>query len=188
MKPELLIAIVSGVLTLLASSLVAIYQARTEFRKILKQLEQKYTVSLFNKRLETYPLLFKLLHDLNHEIEYGSQNKENLSKQKLIEFQSHYDSWIAAYAFLLTPTTAELVWGYHNYLIDVLEQVSGSSLPEEQWVEVRNVQVTIGKCLRAELGVYDTKAAGVLEAEPYIHTMVERLNQSSRKIRNRFGY
>ena len=188
MKPELLIAIVSGVLAIVASSLVAVYQARTEFRKMLKQLEQKYTVSLFDKRLEVYPFLFKLVHDLNHEIEYNSQNKRNLNKQQLVEFQKHYDSWISAYAFLLTPTTAELIWGYHHYLIELLEQTPDNSLSEEQWIEIRNVQVTISKCLRAELGVYDTKAAGVLELEPYIRTMLERLNQSSRKIRNRFGY
>ncbi|MDB9528169.1 hypothetical protein PN498_19410 [Oscillatoria sp. CS-180] len=188
MRPELLIAIVSGLLTLLASSLVAIYQARTEFQKMLKQLEQKYTTSLFEKRLEAYPLLYQLLHTLNHEIEYNVHNQGEIDRQNLIEFQHHYDHWIATSAFLLTPTTAELVWGYHNYLIDILGQTSEQSLSEKQWIEVRNIQATIGKCLRAELGVYDTRAAGIFKSEPYVHAMIERLNQSSRRIRNRFDY
>ncbi|GEM_PF-6550971 len=188
MKPELLIAIVSGVLSLVASSLIAAYQARTEFQKMLKQLEQKYTTSLFEKRLELYPSLFTLLHNLNHEIEYKSQNKQHLSRQKLVEFQRYYDSWIATHAFLLTPASAELVWGYHHYLIDILEQESENYLPEEKWVEIRNTQLTIGKFLRAELGIYDTKAAGTLKLEPYIQAITKKLNQSSRKIRNRFGY
>lgn len=183
-KPELLIAIVSGVLTLLASFFVAMYQARTEFRKMVRQLEQKYTTSLFEKRLEAYPMLYKILHDLNNKIEYNTQ-----SKQQLTEFQKNYDDWIAFHAILLTPTIGKLVWGYHNYLIDTLEQFSGDSLSEEKWIEIRNIQATIGKFLRAELGVYDTQAAGAPELEkPYVKAIVKKLHQSSRKIRSRFGY
>jgi len=183
-KPELLIAIVSGILTLSASFFVAMYQARTEFRKMVRQLEQKYTTSLFDKRLEAYPLLFKILHDLNNEIEYNTQ-----SKQQLIELQKDYDDWVSSHAILLTPTTGKLVWGYHHYLIDILEQFPSESLPEEKWAEIRNIQATIGKFLRAELGVYDTEAAGSPELEKsYIKAIIERLNQSSKKIRSRFGY
>jgi hypothetical protein len=75
-KPELLIAIVSGIITLSASFFVAMYQARTEFRKMVRQLEQKYTTSLFDKRLEAYPMLFKILHDLNNEIEYKTETQQ----------------------------------------------------------------------------------------------------------------
>lgn len=184
MKPELLIAIVSGLLTLLASFFVAMYQARTEFRKMVRQLEQKYTTSLFEKRLEAYPMLYQMLHHLNNEIEYNTQ-----SKQQLIEFQKNYDNWIASHAILLTSTTGKLVWGYHHYLIDVLGQFPGQTLPEETWIEIRNIQATIGKFLRAELGVYDTQAAGTPELEKtYVRAMIEKLHQSSRKNRSRFGY
>ena len=115
MKPELLITIVSGILTLLASFFVAMYQARTEFEKMVEQLEQKYTTSLFEKRLEAYPKLYKILHALNNEIEYNTQNKP-----QLIKLQEDYDNWIASYAILLTPAVGKLVWGYHHYLIDIL--------------------------------------------------------------------
>ena len=184
MKPELLIAIVSGLITLLASSFVAIYQARTEFRKLARQLEQKYTTSLFDKRLEAYPVLFKSLTDFNNVIEYGSP-----SKQQLVEFQKQYDTWISSHAILLTPTTAKVVWGYHNYLIDLLDQYHDLSPPQECWIEVRNIQIMIGKFLRAEIGVFDTVAAGVPELEkPYVKMMIDKLQQSSKKNRNRFGY
>jgi len=184
MKPELLIAIISGLITLLASSFVAIYQARTEFRKLTRQLEQKYTTSLFDKRLEVYPVLFKTLHDFNHVIEYNSS-----SKQQLIELQRQYDTWIASHAILLTPITAKAVWGYHHYLIDLLEQHRDIPLPQERWIEIRNIQVVIGKFLRAEIGVYDTTAAGIPELEkPYVTAIIDKLHQSSKKIRSRFGY
>ena len=184
MKPELSIAIISGILTLLASFFVAMYQARTEFQKMVEQLEQKYTTSLFEKRLEAYPLLYKILHALNNEIEYNTQNK-----QQLIRFQKDYDSWIASHAILLTPTIGKLVWGYHHYLIDILEQSPDESFPEERWIEIRNIQTTLGKFLRSELGVYDTQAAGSPELEkPYVKEISNKLRQSSRKIRNRFGY
>ena len=184
MKPELLIAIVSGLITLLASSFVAVYQARTEFRKLARQLEQKYTTSLFDRRLEVYPALFKALNDFNNMIEYGSP-----SKQQLVEFQEQYDAWISSHAILLTPTAAKAVWGYHNYLIDLLEQHHDIPLTQESWIEIRNIQIVIGKFLRAEVGVFDTTAAGIPELEkPYIKMTLDKLHQSSKKIRNRFGY
>ena len=184
MKPEFLVAILSGLITLLASSFVAIYQARTEFRKLARQLEQKYTTSLFDRRLEAYPVLFKALNDFNNVIEYGSP-----SKQQLVEFQKQYDTWTSSHAILLTPTTAKVVWGYHHYLIVLLEQDHDILLPQECWIEIRNIQIMIGKFLRAEIGVYDTTAAGTPELEkPYVKMIIDKLHQSSKKIRSRFGY
>ena len=181
---ELVIAIASGLITLVASSLIAVYQSRTEFRKLRKQLEQTYTTSLFDRRLEVYPVLFKALHHFNHKIEYSSPNK-----QQLIEFQHQYDEWISIHAILLTSSTASVVWGYHNYLIDVLEQYHDVPIPLEQWIEIRNIQIFIGKCLRAEIGVFDTTAAGIPELErPYVKAIMDKLQQSSQKIRHRFGY
>ncbi|MEM9808985.1 MAG: hypothetical protein AAF959_27335 [Cyanobacteria bacterium P01_D01_bin.56] len=181
---ELVIAIASGLITLVASSLIAVYQARTEFHKLSKQLEQTYTTSLFDKRLEVYPLLFKALSQFNHSIEYRSPNK-----QQLIEFQHQYDDWTSTHAILLTPTTANAVWGYHNYLIDILEQYHDSPIPLEQWIEIRNIQTVISKFLRAEIGVFDTTAAGIPELEkPYVKEILNKLQQSSEKIRSRFRY
>ncbi|MEM7796232.1 MAG: hypothetical protein AAF579_17490 [Cyanobacteria bacterium P01_C01_bin.118] len=184
MQSELVIAIASGLLTLVASSLIAVYQSRTEFRKLRKQLEQTYTTSLFDKRLDLYPVLFQALNHLNHKIEYGSPNRE-----QLIEFQHQYDDWISSHAILLTPTTAKAVWGYHNYLIDVLEQYHDGPIPLEQWIEIRNIQTVIGKFLRAEIGVFDTTAAGMPELErPHVKAILDKLHHSSQKIRKRFGY
>ena len=154
---------------------------------MLKQIEQKYTTSLFEKRLQVYPVLYKLLNEANCTIEYNSQNLGSMDRKVLADLRQEYDSWISAYAFLLTSSTGELVWGYHSYLIDILEQFSGDRLPEEVWIEVRNFQNTIGKSLRAELGVYEMKAAGALMQAPYVQSQLERLDQSAEKIRRRFG-
>ncbi|MEM9908371.1 MAG: hypothetical protein AAF921_25445 [Cyanobacteria bacterium P01_D01_bin.44] len=183
MTVELLIAIVSGIVTLLASFFVAMYQARAESRRLVKQLEQQYSTALFDKRLETYPILFELLHDFNMAIEYGTP-----SRQQLINFRKQYDSWVSAHAILLTQATAKLIWGYHNYLINLLEQPAGSSFPTEQWFEIRNIQVLIGKALRAEIGVFDTAAAGLPDFEkPHVKALLEKLRQSSKQVRRRFG-
>jgi hypothetical protein len=181
MRPELLIAIVSGLITLTASFFVAMYQARVELRKFARQLEEKYTVSLFNKRLEVYPLLFKALTDLNNTIEYSNQ-----SRRLLIEFQEKYDNWISSNGVFLTPATAHIIWGYHNYLVDFLEQHHDETIPEEKWIEIRNIQATIGKFLRAEIGVFETRTPGVAKLETYSQHLIGKLDQSSEKISKRF--
>lgn len=182
MTIELLIAIVSGVITLLASFFVAMYQARAESRKLVEQLKQQYTTSLFDKRLAAYPVLFKLVHDFNTVIEYGIPDR-----QQLIGFRQQYDHWVSSYAILLTQTTAKLVWGYHNYLIDLLEQPTDAPVSHEQWVEIWNIHVLLGKTLRAEIGVFETVAAGMPEFEKaHVKALLERLQQSSKQMRRRF--
>mgnify|MGYP001791436683 FL=1 len=184
MKSELLIAIVSGLITLGASSWVAVYQARAELKKLTRQLEQTYTTSLFDQRLNAYPILFKTLHDFNNIIEYGTP-----SKQHLIKFQTQYDTWTASHAILLTPKTAKIIWGYHYYLLELIEQHHDSLLALEQWIEIRNTQVVISKFLRAEIGVFDTMAAGIPESnKPHVKAILDKLDKSSKTIRNRFGY
>ncbi len=184
MQPELIIAIISGLITLLASFFVAMYQSRAEIRKMTKQLEEKYTTSLFDKRLEAYPPLFKILSQLSNVIEHSTQSKDQLT-----DFQGQLDNWLSSYAILLTPSTAQILWSYHGYLIDLHEQYRDEPMPEEQWIEIRNVHVTIGKFLRAELGVFDTKPAGTPELEkPHVKQLLEKLGQRSKKVRGRFGY
>ena len=61
--------------------------------------------------------------------------------------------------------------------------------PEQEWMEIRNIEVFLGKVLRAELGVFDTEPAGIPELEkPYVKKILEKLDQSSKKIRSRFDY
>jgi hypothetical protein len=149
-----------------------------------RQLEEKYTTSLFDKRLEVYPSLSKALNELSNAIEHNTQ-----SKQHLVEFQSQFEKWISSNAIFLTPTTARIVWGYYHYLIDLIDQHRDKPIHEDQWVEMRNIQLTIGKFLRAELGVFDTKPAGTSDLEePYVKEILDKLNSSSKKIRSRFGY
>lgn len=182
MKLELIIVIVSGVITLLASFLIATYQTRLEFQKMSKQLEEKYTTALFNKRIEVYPQLFKILHDFNHKVEYRTQNK-----QTLLTFQQEFDGWMSTNAIFLTSTISQIAWGYHSFLIDLLEDSHNKQITEDKWVEIRNIQLTFGKFLRAELGVFDTVPAGIPELEkPHVQAILNKLSQSSKKVHSRF--
>jgi hypothetical protein len=47
MKNEILIAIISGSVTLIASLILAAYRTRLEVKKALRQLEESYTKSLY---------------------------------------------------------------------------------------------------------------------------------------------
>jgi hypothetical protein len=47
MKNEILIAIISGSVTLITSLILAAYRTRLEVKKALRQLEESYTKSLY---------------------------------------------------------------------------------------------------------------------------------------------
>lgn len=179
MQSELIVAIVTGLITLLASFVIATVQARAELRKMAKQLEERYTTSLFEKRLDAYPELFKILNSLTNAIEYGDVNRSELA-----QLQLEFDNWMSQHALFLTNSTARVAWGYHDYLIDTLEESRDQPVPDERWKEIQKIHKTLGKFLRAELGVFSTDAAGNVDLKKtHIAELLELLSQSSSKVR-----
>ncbi len=184
MPTELVIAVISGLVAIVGSFFIAIYQSRVEFRKLARQVEEKYASSLFDKRLTVYPPLYSTLSRLTSAIETNTQTTEQVK-----QFQDQFENWLSSNAIFVTPTTATMVWGYRAYLLNLMETFEDEPIPEERWVEIRNLNVVIGKFLRAELGVFSTQPAGTPELEsPHVSEMIERLSQESGKRRSRFGY
>lgn len=184
MQTEILIAIVSGVITLFASFFVAMYRSRTEFKKLAKQLEEKYTTSLFEKRLAAYPELFRLVHELSNSIE-----KKTHTKKSLLAFQKAFDAWVSTSAILLTPATAKVVWRYHKHLIHLLQINEAPEIPEVKWTEIRNIHILIGKMLRAEIGVFNTQPAGTPTLDkPHVKAILAPLDTGVIHMSERFGY
>ncbi len=151
MSSNLIIAIVSGLITLIVSVLVTSLKNKSELKKIKKELELNYAKSLFDKRIEVYPSLFCLLSGLNKLIEYNRQ-----SKADIIEFQKNIDKWNNENAIFLTTTSSRIAYGYRYYLIDLTSKYSDKEIPENDWKNIRKINVTFEKSLRAEIGVYDT--------------------------------
>lgn len=181
MDKTIIISIVSGIITLLTSVVVAIFASRLELRKIQKELEQRYAQSLFDKRIELYPKLFTLLSSFNKFIEYHIQTKE-----QLLELQHNLDEWNNANAIFLTKTSDRIAYGYRFYLIDLFQRYSGAPIPEEEWKNIRTINIVFEKSLKAEIGVYDTRPAGILEKDT---EKVEKIvGDSIERVRNVLHY
>ena len=181
MQLELLIALVSGVLTLAASFFVAMYKSRSEVNKMGKLLEEKYSTALFEKRLAAYPVLYQMLNTMNMAIE-----REANRVALLRTFQSDYEAWVGSHAILVTPSTGTVIWRYQRFLVNLLLKGKKTQIDQPQWEEIRNINRLIGKFLRAELGVYDTKPAGLPEMDkPHVQNLLRKLGASAKDgIRN----
>ena len=74
-------------------------------------------------------------------------------------------------------------------IIELLEQHHAQTISLEQWIEIRNIQIVIGKFLRAEIGVFDTSAAGIADLNrPHVRAILDKLDKSSKVIQHRFRY
>ena len=160
MQVTIIISIISGIITLITSVLITTIKNRSELLKIHVELEQKYATSLFEKRLNVYPTLFKILSDFNKLIEYNIQTKD-----KLLELQKNLDEWNNEYAILLTTTSSRMAYSYRYYLIDLFQKYSKKDIPQDVWNNIRTLNVAFEKSIRAEIGIYDIRAAGVLNKE-----------------------
>lgn len=182
MNNNLLIPIFSGILTLFASFFIAMYKSRVEIKKIAKQLEEKYTIALYNKRLEVFPEMFKIVNTLCQKIEKGINKFDDL-----IQFQESFDCWLSNNGILLTKSMVNLLWPYHNYLIIKLEKTNELTFSEEDWKHIRNFHVKICQSIRAELGIFETKAAGQYRLDhPDFKNMFNRIEQTSELLIKRF--
>ena len=58
-----------------------------------------------------------------------------------------------------------MAYGYRFYLIDLFQKYFEKPIPENEWNNIRTLNVAFEKSIRAEIGIYDIRAAGVLKEE-----------------------
>ncbi|MCP4405995.1 MAG: hypothetical protein GY801_52970 [bacterium] len=172
----ILVPVLSGILSILASVIITTLKNRSELHKIHAELEQQYTKTLFEKRIEVYPKLFSVLSGFNKLIEYETQSRE-----KLIEVQQLLDGWNNEYAIFITRATSSIAYRYRYYLKDLL---SHDQITEKDWADIRQIHVAFEKSLRAEIGLYSTQPAGYSAYER--DDMDKIFKETTRKMHDRF--
>src|SRR5688572_25550686 len=96
-----LIALSGIVISILASSFVNARQTKIEIKKLRTEMQLTYASKLIDKRMETYPSLYKLISDFEKLIRFG-----NLTKQGTDKFFKEILQWDSANAIFLSGYTA----------------------------------------------------------------------------------
>jgi len=149
---QIMIPILTLVISVISSILITSLRNRTELKKIRTDLEQKYAKSLFNKRIEVYPELYALLSSFSKTMQYNQLNIE-----KLIDFRESVDNWDSKYSIFFTQTTRRICGEFRRF---INEKIGQKDISENFMEEMFSKMVTFERVLRSELGIYATKPAG----------------------------
>jgi len=153
---SLLISVISVVVSIISSVVVTTLRNKAELRKIQTEIEQAYSKSLFDKRLESYPALCRLFSGYSKVINYKKQTVENL-----IEFRDEVDKWNSQYSLFFTDKTAIFSSKFRSYFKELLSNnIDHSNISERDWKDIRKAIGYFENFLRAEIGIYDTKPVG----------------------------
>lgn len=186
--PDNLFTIILPFLTSIVSVIIAVLIARMknkveldkikiqndiELSKIFKELDHKYAKSLFDKRIEYYPILGETLSKYTETIRLGMQTIDNLHA-----FSENINAQIGKFWLFFTEDTLLLFAKLRFYLTILLES-SKPELSSENWADIRKMIQYFETMLRAEIGIYSIKSAGTAEktkeAYEFIQTRIDNL-------------
>jgi len=148
-----LIALSGIVISILTSTLVTARQTKVEIQKIRTELQLAYASKLVDKRLETYPILFKLISNFDKRIRFG-----NLTKPETDRFFREMLEWDSSNALFMSGHTVKTYAKFRSFLrtitklskAEFIETFSTETAKRTIVEELRKVETT----LKQDLGVY----------------------------------
>jgi hypothetical protein len=95
-----LIALAGVIISILVSAFVSARQSKLEIKKLRTELQMSYASKLVDKRMETYPVLFKLISEFEKVSKYGSLQKPMADKllREILQWDSSHSLFMGSYA------------------------------------------------------------------------------------------
>ena len=155
------IPLISVLLSVISSLYITTLKNKSEMLKMKEQMreerDQRYSVSLFDKRLSDYPSLYEILSGYAKTIQYERQSAVTLTK-----FRDNLDSWNSRHSLLHTSDTAKLSGKFRHYIDVVLDKQDGVM---EAHTDIWKLIGYYEEALRAEIGILNTLPAGELKRQ-----------------------
>lgn len=156
MSTELLssmIALAGIVISILASTLLNARQTKVEIKKLRTELQLAYASKLIDKRMETYPILFKLISSFEKLIRFG-----NLTKMETDKFVKEILEWDSSNAIFMSGHTVKTYAKFRSFMMPIArmtkteftEAYSTEAAKRTIVEEIRKVETAI----KQDLGVY----------------------------------
>jgi hypothetical protein len=162
---------------------ISINRNRTELKMIQIQLEQKYSTSLFEKRIELYPSLSEILSGYQKKILYGDNTEENF-----MVFIKELDIWNTKNSIFFSRETAKFSSGSRLFLRSFLNKIKNQNasdsngklknkLSEKDWEAIYQVLGDFEISLRADIRMFHEKTPGnVKDRKKIINSLEKRIN------------
>ncbi len=185
---------VSNILTIIVTVLASIYITgklnRKKLEKIKFEVEQKYSRSLFDKRVEIYPSLNAILCGYQKIITYKNNDEKNFSV-----FIEMLDKWNTKNSLFFSSATAhfsDMSRSYFRYLSKKLDNQNESDSPgksetklsEDDWKDVYQLLGDFEITLRADIRMFNDKAPG---SPDDVKTIIDSLEKKLKNLPEDFA-
>lgn len=165
---SLLIPVITVIISVLTSVFITAIRNKAELAKIQKETELRYSKSLFDKRIEIYPELYNSLSSYDKLIQYNKQSIESLR-----EFRDKVDEWNSRNSLFFTEATTKISSRFRKYLRILLQRNQQNTISNEDWNDIQKIIVHFEHSLKAEIGIYDTKAVGLIKDIERIYKFID---------------
>src|SRR5215217_3936732 len=93
-----LIALIGVLISIFASAFVSTRQSKIEIKKLRTELQMAYASKLVDKRMDTYPILFKLISDFEKACKYRMVQKPEADKllKDVLQWDSSYSLFMGS--------------------------------------------------------------------------------------------
>lgn len=175
---QIIIPIVTVIISVVTSVIVTALRNKAELNKIKEESIQKFAKSLFDRRVEIYPELYNLFSAYGKTIRYKQQSIENLSK-----FKETFEQWDSKYSIFFTRPTRRLSAKFQVYLKVLLSTYSNISIQDEEWNAMLEIIVAFENFLRAEIGVLDIRPAGEYKGIERVYSFIDERLEIREKLK-----
>jgi hypothetical protein len=148
-----LIALAGVAVSVLASSYLSARQTKIEIKKLRTELQLAYASKLIDKRIETYPVLYKLISDFQKLIHSGK-----LTKQETDKFVGKMLEWDSTNAIYMSGHTVKTYTKFRSFILPIVRMTKpefaesyNTEVAKRMIIEeLRKVEIA----LKQDLGVY----------------------------------
>lgn len=113
-----------------------------------RQIEQKYSELLYQRRLNCYPDLYEIVSEFVKRISF-----DEVTRDQIVSFAAKLDSWDSKYAILLSPAATEAIYDLRYVFRDFIDR-EGLTFDEQNTQQLIRKSNLLENALKTELGVY----------------------------------
>ena len=167
-----MIALSGVVISVLASSIVSVWQSRVQVRRYRDEIVQEFGIRVFEKRMEAYPPLYASLSRFMKTVEFGKISPESIARllEELQTWDSDHSILFSRKAGRLCYTLRHKLHGLSELSETEIERRFPAGSQEERFSEAEKLTRHVGAlelALKNELGAYAFEGpARVKDDEP----------------------
>lgn len=150
------------------SALIAFLVSYRQTRVRLREIDQKYTDKLFERRIDSYPMLYALIGGLGYHLKKGELSKHAVSRAK-----KRLREWDAQYALYASPVVTKCLVDLHKRMDLEVGDHDMSLLSDVELNEIWKALIALEVALKSEVGVFAAEGFHKINEQRFFGELID---------------